>query len=297
MVEHAVHNDPHASAVDLLHKLGEKLIAGLKILRVSRADSVSGSVLIVCGVWLQRFPAVFNDAAVVGINMIIILGIVLVIRRRDKQRIKIDDLHPQPLKIIQLVPHSLQISAIKTSHVHGGWVLTPILHLTHRSPDIYILAILDVIRSIPIAEAIHKDLVHDRSLDPLRCVKAWRYTVIKALLGRLAYSQAVIITGLLAFHHPKTVSDLSVRHLFFIFVVVKQIVRLCLYKRFLLLHPFFLIIYMIYVIPGSPKPQSNNLSRVRLRGDSKFFILIRKQGLSVDRFLVFKLHISVSFLI
>ena len=139
MIEHSVYDYFHASLVHLFHKIGKKPVAGLQILLIGGAEAIFVRLIIGGRSFFHTLAAVFYDAPKMGINVIIILCIILMIRRGYKKRIEIKHLDTQILKIIQLVPYSLKITAVKAAHIHSGRVLLPVLYLIYRPPDIHVL--------------------------------------------------------------------------------------------------------------------------------------------------------------
>jgi len=125
-------------------------------------------MVIVHCILCHRFSAVFNDHAIVRIDVVIILAVILVVGWGNKQRIEVDDLHPQILQVIQLVPHALQVTAVETAYIHRRRVSAPVRNPVYRTPNVDILTLCHIIALVSIAEAVHKDLVHDCALRPLR---------------------------------------------------------------------------------------------------------------------------------
>ena len=93
VIEHTVYDHPHPTAMNLLHEPGKELVAGRQILRVGTAQLIAGGSLIGTGVRRHILPTILYDHPIMGINVIIILGVILMIGRRHKQRIKINDFH------------------------------------------------------------------------------------------------------------------------------------------------------------------------------------------------------------
>lgn len=62
----------------------------------------------------QTLSAVLHNHPVVGINVVIILAVILMIGGRHEDGVQIQNLHAQILQIVQFVPDSLDISAVKS---------------------------------------------------------------------------------------------------------------------------------------------------------------------------------------
>ena len=71
--------------------------------------------------------------------MIVILNIVLVIGRRDKNRIQVQDLHAQILQIVELLPDPFQIAAVKIPHIHRLGRCVPVRDLVRIFIQVHIL--------------------------------------------------------------------------------------------------------------------------------------------------------------
>ena len=171
VVEHAVQNDLHAAAMRLLHDLRKQLVAGLKIRLVRHAVNISGRLAILALALGKKLPVVRNDLAKVRIDIIIVLNVIFVIGRRNKEGIEVDHLDAKVLQIIHLVDHALQVTAVELTHVHGGRILIPILDLVHRLVNIRIFIRQHVIGRIAVVKAVHEDLIHDGALGPVRRAK------------------------------------------------------------------------------------------------------------------------------
>ncbi len=102
------------------------------------------------------------------IHVVVVLAVVLVVRRGDEDRVQVDDVHAQVLKVVQLFHDSLQVAAVEIPDVHALGRGVPVLHPLHVLVEIAVLAGQHVICRIPVAETVRVDLVHDRPVGPLR---------------------------------------------------------------------------------------------------------------------------------
>ena len=123
---------------------------------------------------------VFYDLSEMGIDIIIVLGVVFMVGGGYEEGIEINDVHPQVLQIVQSVHDSLQVSSVEFLHIVGGRVLIPVLYLFRIAAVIEIFPVLHVRAGIPFAEAVRKDLIAHGPGGPLRHRKI-RHQV-KALL-------------------------------------------------------------------------------------------------------------------
>ena len=171
VVEYTVNDNPHASPVGFLHNLNKKLVAGLQVLLIrNTVDITAGEAVLMLPV-RQKLPFLADDFPHMGINIIVILYIVFMVGGRYKQGIKINNINPQILQIIHLIQNTLQIPSVKIPYIHLCRICVPVLYLPGFIPDIMILSCEDIIGRIPVAKAIHINLVHYRALCPGRCGK------------------------------------------------------------------------------------------------------------------------------
>ena len=107
MIEHAVQNHLDPSAVGLLHEPGKEPVAGLQVLPVGSPDHIAARIPVVLRIRLHQTALIPYQNAEMGVNMLVILAVVLVIGGGDENRVEIDSLNPQALKVIQLIPYAL----------------------------------------------------------------------------------------------------------------------------------------------------------------------------------------------
>ena len=101
--------------------------------------------------------------------MIIILRIIFMVGRGDKQRVEIDHFDSEILQIIQLLSYALQIAAVEIADIHRGRPLIPVLYVMHMAPDVGVFIVEYIILLIAPAETVRIDLIHDRALCPVGC--------------------------------------------------------------------------------------------------------------------------------
>ena len=195
MIEYTIQYDLHASAMNFFHKFRKKLIARFQVLFIRYTTDVFGRMSIFLISRCQYFTTVFYNLSIMWINIIIILYIILMVRRRDKNRVKVDHIHPQILQIIQFVPDSLNVSTIKLPDPHKCRTLIPVCNFHSRIPNVEILSVLHIIRWISIIETIHKNLIHDSTFGPFWNMKSWRNGKTAVLTYLFADSAFIIIAG------------------------------------------------------------------------------------------------------
>ena len=101
-----------------------------------------------------------------GINVVIILGIVFVAGGREKDRIEVDGFHPQFLQIIQPVDHALQVSAVEFPIAVGPRGPVPVPDCQAGLSHIAVFSGQHIVGRISVAEAVDEDLVHHGALRP-----------------------------------------------------------------------------------------------------------------------------------
>ena len=168
VVEHAIQEDAHPSLVNFLHKMNEKFVAGFQVLLTDYALHVFGRFGIVQLPRRKNLSAVIFNHCKMGIDVIIILGIVLVVRGRYENRVHVNDLNSQILQVVQFIQNSLQVAAVKAADIHRLGIFVPILHTLHLLANVAVLSGQHIIGGIAVAETVHVNLIHDRALGPLR---------------------------------------------------------------------------------------------------------------------------------
>ena len=199
------------------------------------------------------------------IDIIIILNVIFVIRRRNKQGIEINYFDPQLLQIVQLFQYPLKITAIKFPHSHQRRIFIPVIHLCTRLSNIHILTGLYIIICISIIKTIHKNLIHYCAFCPVRRCKPWSDGKGVRSDYLVCDTVSVVITDLLSFLYLKAISECILSHSPVHFIKVKF--TLCIY--------FLQIIFRvsgqkangIYIIFRSAKTQRDCLICIGLRGN------------------------------
>ena len=101
--------------------------------------------------------------------MIIVLNVIFMARRRNKDRIEIDGVNPQVLQVVQLIDHPLQVPSIEFSKIRKRVRhAVPVVHPSHMSPAIGVFITQYVTGGISVAETVHQDLIHHGALRPIR---------------------------------------------------------------------------------------------------------------------------------
>ena len=90
MVEHTVQNHPHTPTVHLLHQFCKQSVTSLQIVLVTGPDLIFRGMEILPASLRQNLTAILHNLPVMGIDIVIILRIVFVVRRGDEQWIKVD---------------------------------------------------------------------------------------------------------------------------------------------------------------------------------------------------------------
>ncbi len=263
MVEHSIQNYPHPTFMRLIHKPGKQRIACLKVPMIGNTFDVPGRLRIVRLPRGKQSAPIFLNHAVMRIYIIIILNIIFMVRRRDKQRIEIQHFNPQFLQIVQFLDDSRQISAVKFAYAKVCRALFPLLYPLAIYLDIVILICQHIIRHVPIAETIHQNLVHDGSFRPSGRGKSWHYHKIVFMPDFRRHPHPVIKTMQHARDSFKIVMVWLLPKLHLCLVIIKR--PLCL----LFSHGnlFFAIAqpYNIHIILRGSEPYGNHFIYIRLR--------------------------------
>ena len=69
---------------------------------------------------------ILHDLAVMRIHVLIILNIILVVAWGNEDRVQVNNIHAQILKVIQLIQNTLQVSAVELSYAHNCRNLAPV---------------------------------------------------------------------------------------------------------------------------------------------------------------------------
>ena len=168
VIEHTVHDHANAAPVRLRDEIRKHLIARPEILRIRRAVDITRGIPVPVPVRREQRSFIMHNFADVRVDVPVVLRIILVIRRRHKERIEINHIDPKLLEIVQLVQHALQIPAIEAVHIHILRQAVPILHSLRMQPEIFIFICQHIIGLVPVAEPVHVNLVDDCAAHPVR---------------------------------------------------------------------------------------------------------------------------------
>ena len=138
MVEHTVQYDLHSPPVKFFHQPYEELVAGFQVPAVGRALLVLARFGVIGHAFGQDLSSVFQYHSVVRVDIIIILDIIFMVRRRYEQRVEVQHLDSELLQIIQLIHDPFQVSPIKFPYPHRIRVLVPVRDLPAVASDIEI---------------------------------------------------------------------------------------------------------------------------------------------------------------
>ena len=166
MVEDTIQDDPNPSGMRLTDQFGQQAVRSLQVGRVCRPGNISAGMDVPIVSFFQQGPRVPDDPAEMRVDMVIVLGVVFVIGRRDKEGIEINGLDTQVPQIIQLVHDPLQVTAVELPDVIGGRQLVPVLNTDHVAAAVVIFIRQDIIRPVSVAETVHEDLIHDAAGRP-----------------------------------------------------------------------------------------------------------------------------------
>ena len=222
VIEYSVKDHPHAPCVHLLHQFCKQAVACLQI------PNVPCPILIFCrsGIVLFSFwknlSSVVCNHAVMRVDVVIILNIILVIRRGNKQWIEIDDFNSKLFQIVQFIQNSLQISSMKSADIHCRRKFIPVFDFTDRLSDINVFSILHIVRWVSITEAIYKNLIHYSAFCPCRCGKSGHDPEIVILHRMFRYATSMIAELFTLAFYPKIINKHRICKLHFCFIIIKH---------------------------------------------------------------------------
>ena len=251
VIEHAIQNDSHVSAVCLCHHLSKQLVAGFQIRLVSHTVDVTGSKTVLPLSVGKQIPFITDNLSNMGINIIIILNIVFVVGRGDKQRIKINHLNSQILQVVHLIQHTLQVSAVELTDIHLCGITSPVLYAVYRFSDVAIFIGQHIIGRISITETIRIDLVHDRSLGPVGGVETGNDNEIIIFINFLHQAPHIKDAGNSAGLHLKIIRYLLIIQTHYVGIIVKIIFALHTYHKMLLSAAYQE--HSVHIISGGPE--------------------------------------------
>ncbi len=268
VVEHTVDDDTHAAGMAGLDELDEELVAGLEVFTTRGADRVAGRTGVVVLPVLDEGAAVLHDLADMRIDVVVVLRIVLVVRRRHKKRVEVDDADAEALDIVELRAHAGEVTAVKPVYVECLDRGVPVLNTTRCSAEVDVFVVDDVIRRVAIAEAIDEDLVHDGTLRPVRDMESRHQAVREFTIHVVADAEAVEMQSLWALLDEKAVALGGLTDHNLMLIIVEACVTLD--EPHLRAAVGFVEkdIDGIHVLPCCPKSERNGISRIRLLRDA-----------------------------
>ena len=253
MVEYTVYNNVHPPFMGFLHHPDKQFVACFQI------GIIRHPVHIFCGKPIfplprrQQLPLFLHNFTEMRVNIIIILNIIFMVGRRNKQGIKIDNLHAQLLQIVHLIQYSLQVTAIKIPDIHPGRIPVPVLYLLDRLADIAVFRGLYIIGSIAVTESVHINLVHHGTLCPFRGMETGDYHKVIIFIDRFHNTSRVIKTLQPARLYLEMIAYLRVLQRKFDIVKIKMLIL-----RIFLGHNIAFIsayqTYPVYIISPRPEP-------------------------------------------
>ena len=136
-------------------EVGEEIVARLEIGGVGGADAVA-----------LRAGGIMGDDGEMGVDMVVVLGVVLMAGGGDEEGVEIDGLHPQALEIVQLLADARQVAAVEAVEIAVAGQLVPGGGNAGRGATVAVLAGNDIVGGVAVAEAVGENLVLDGALGP-----------------------------------------------------------------------------------------------------------------------------------
>ena len=167
VVEHPVQDDTHAAFVQILAEPGEQHIGLLQVFHAGHPADIFRRVSVMLFPHLHHMVHIVGNHAEVWVNVFIILAVIFVAGGRDEDRIQIQHLYAEVLQVVQFVDNSLDIPAVKIADIRVRRRRVPVVLMLGVADDIVVFVVHHVVRRIPVAEPIRKDLVLHGALRPL----------------------------------------------------------------------------------------------------------------------------------
>ena len=268
VVEDAVDDDTHAAGMAGLDELDEELVAGLEVFTARGADRVAGRAGVVVLPVLDEGATVLHDLSDMRIDVVVVLRVVLVVRRRHEKRVEVDDADAEALDIVQLRAHAGEVTAVKSVHVKGLDRGVPVLNTTRCPAEVDVFVVDDVVRRVAITEAIDEDLVHDGALRPVRDMETRHQAVRELAVHVVADAEAVEMQPFLALHDEKAVALGGLTDHDLMLIIVEACVTLDELHLRAAVGFVEKDIDGIHVLPCCPKSERNGISRIRLLRDA-----------------------------
>ena len=194
VIKHAVKNHADAPLMAFRYQLGKHFIGALQILLPRHPLNIARGMSIILVSILQKFTLIPHKMPQMGIDMIIVLNIIFMVGWRYEQRIKINNIDAQALKIVQFFKHSGEIAAVKLADIHRRWPFVPVRHACNALINIGVFIIQHVILRVAVAETINKNLIHDGTFRPVRSMKARADAEGIVIPQILRHTQLIVIT-------------------------------------------------------------------------------------------------------
>ena len=174
MVENTVQNNLHAPAVHLIAEVGKIGVTGIEIENRGHPFDIAGRIAVMLLPALHGMVHVILDHGKMGVNMVIVLHVILMAGGRNEDGVEVDHLNTETLQIIQLLAYPLQVTPVKDPDVGIRHGIIPVLGMLGVADHIIILIVLHIIGGVPVAEAVHHDLILHGTLCPGRGVETGR---------------------------------------------------------------------------------------------------------------------------
>ena len=170
--------------------------------------------------------AIFAYNGKVRVDIVVILRIVFMVGRGNEKGIEIDCFNAQILQIVQLLPYTLQVSAVKTTHVELVGEFIPFPYTAGMPARIIIFVVAHVVLGIAVTEPVGKNLIKYYPLCPIWYGKVGVERKIEFGLTVFHAPQTVIAGNIVVIAHYEVIINLFFCAFKGKFVVVESMVRL-----------------------------------------------------------------------
>ena len=159
VVEYTVQDDMHIPAVNLLAKGGEQGVALLQIFHAGYPADILRGIAVMLFPGLHFMIHIIGDNAEMRIDMLIVLAVIFMAGRGDKDRIQVQGFNAQILEVIQLVQDTLQVTAVEGTDIGVSGHSVPVGNMLGVTDDVIILIIRYIVGRIPVEEPVRENLV------------------------------------------------------------------------------------------------------------------------------------------
>ena len=152
--------------MQLLAEGSEENIAVFEVLNRGDTADIFRSGRVVFILRLHHMILILDNHTEVGINMGVILAVIFMAGRGDKNRVQVQNLDTQVLQVIEFIDDSLEVAAVEAAEIRIGRQSIPIRHMLGMADGIVILVVHNIIGRIAVEETVRENLILYGTLGP-----------------------------------------------------------------------------------------------------------------------------------